>query len=115
MADRKRISLRSSEALRAFFPKYRFVTIAWTYRASAAALAKYNVPINPLFETFVLDRNGRNCTPKPIANQAEYADFLHAERIKVSDEASAALVTSAFTDIYGVRMGSTNLHYGDSE
>jgi hypothetical protein len=115
VADRKRIALRSSEALRTLFPKYRFVAIPWKYAVSPGATGKYSVPISPLFQTLALDRNGRNCTPKPIANQAEYADFLRVEQIKITDEVSAARVMSAFGDIYGIGVSSTNLRHGQSE
>lgn len=114
LADRKNIAVHSSEALQTLFPRYKFVVVTWIYEADAAAFHKYSIP-GPMPYTLVLDENGKNGMPKRTGHLDEYADLLRAERIKVTDEASAALVRSAFTDIYGIGMSSTDLRHGNSE
>jgi hypothetical protein len=114
LADRNGIILRSSDALRALFPNYRFVSVLWVYQADPQARNKYSIP-GPLSFTLVLDENGKNAMPPRTGYLEEYGDLLHAQRIKVTDEGSAALVKAAFTDIYGIGMGSKNLRHGASE
>lgn len=110
----KYIALYSSETLRTLFPRYKFVAVTWIYEADATASHKYSIP-GPITHTLVLDENGKNQMPKRTGYLDEYADLLRAEKIKVTDEASAALVRSAFTDIYGIGMGSADLRHGNSE
>jgi hypothetical protein len=114
LADRKHIAVHSSEALRTLFPRYKFVAVTWIYEVDAAAFHKYSIP-GPITHTLVLDENGKNGTPKRTGYLDEYADLLCANRIKVTDQASAATVRSAFTDIYGIGMSSTDLRHGNSE
>ncbi|HLZ35177.1 MAG TPA: hypothetical protein VKP13_14270 [Nitrospira sp.] len=113
VADRDRIALRSSKALQLLFPKYRFVTVPWVYRGSGSALRKYSIP-GTLVHTLVLDNEGRNCMPESSSDKG-YGELLRAERIKVTDSSSAALVAAAFTDIYGVGLGPENRRHGNSE
>jgi ribosomal protein S13 len=114
VADRNRIAVRSSQAIRALFPRYRFVAVTWIYEADPAAFGKYSIP-GPLSHTLVLDENGRNLMPNRTGYLAEYAGLLRAERVKVTDDTWATLVRSALTDIYGIGMGSANLRHGSSE
>jgi hypothetical protein len=114
IADRDRIALRSSKALQLLFPKYRFVIVPWVYRASGSALNKCSIP-GTLIHTLVLDSEGRSCMPEESGNDEGYGELLRAEVIKVIDASSAALVAAAFTDIYGVGLGSENRRHGDSE
>lgn len=107
------IAVRSSEALRTLFPKYKFVAVTWMYEADAPAFQKNSIP-GPITQILVLDENGKSRMPKHTGYLDEYADLLCAERIKVTDEASAALVRSALTDI-GIGMSSTDLRHGNSE
>jgi hypothetical protein len=110
----KYIAMRSSDALRKLFPRYKFVAVTWVYEADAAAFDNYSIP-GPITHTLVLDENGKNVMPKHTGYLDEYADLLRVEKIKVTDEASAALVRSAFTDIYGIGISSTDLRHGNSE
>jgi hypothetical protein len=114
VADRRRITVRSSEALRTLFPHYRFVAVPWLYEAAPEAVHKYSIPWT-LTYTLVLDENGRNCMPRRTGAREEYADLLRAERVKLTDEVAAALVTAAYTDISGVGMSSTNLRHRSSD
>lgn len=114
LADRKHIAVHSSEALRTLFPGYKFIAVTWIYEADAAAVNKYSIP-GPITHTLVLNENGKEGMPKRTGYLDEYAELLRAERIKVTDEASAALVRSAFTDIYGIGLSSTDLRHGNSE
>src|SRR6185437_786018 len=114
VAVRSHIGEHTSEALRRLFPKYRFVAVTWIYEADAAAFHKYSIP-GPITYTLVLDENGNNAMPKRTGDMREYADLLRGEKIKVTDEVSAALVRSAFIDIYSTGMSSTNLRHGNSE
>lgn len=107
------IAVRSSEALRTLFPKYKFVAVTWMYEADAPAFQKNSIP-GPITQILVLDENGKSRMPKHTGYLDEYADLLCAERIKVTDEASAALVRSALTDI-GIGMSSTDLRHGNSD
>ena len=114
LADRNGITLRSSDALRALFPNYRFVSVLWVYQADPQARNKYSIP-GPLSFTLALDANGKNAMPNRTGYLEEYGDLLRAQRIKVTDEASAVLVRSSLSDIYGFGMGDKNIRHGESQ
>ena len=111
-ADRNRIAVRSSEALRTLFPRYRFVAVTWTYQVDPGALSKYSLP-GSTFHTLVLDDKGRNCMPNRTGDLEEFAELLRDQRIKVTDKTSAALVRSALTEIYGFGMSLDDLRSTD--
>ena len=114
LADRNGIAVVRSEALRRLFPAYRFVSVPWVYQADPQARNKYSIP-GPLSFTLVLDENGKNAMPARTGYLEEYGDLLHAEKIKITDEASAVLVRSALSDIYGFGMGDKNLRHSESQ
>jgi hypothetical protein len=114
LVDRNGILLRSSEALRTLFPNDRFVAVTWIYEADPRTVKKYSIP-GPTVHTLVLDEEGKDCMAHHTGYLEEYGDLLRAHRIKVTDEPSATMVRAAFTDIYGIGMGSKNLKHGDSE
>src|SRR5579864_6930270 len=114
LVDRNGILLRSSEALRTLFPNYRFVAVTSVYQASPDATTKFSIP-GPLTYVLVLDQDGKGGMPNHTGYLEEYGDLLRAQKIKVTDEASAVLVRSALTDIYGFGMGSKNLRQSKSE
>lgn len=112
LADRKRIAVLSSEALRTLFPEYRFVAVTWITQADPSALHKYSIP-GPILHTLVLDVDGRNCMPNPSGYLEEFGDLLHTAHVKVTDAKSAALVRSALIEIYGTGMSSEDLQTTD--
>jgi hypothetical protein len=63
----------------------------------------------------VLDQDGKNGMPDRTGFLEEFADLLYEQKINISDEASAALVRSALSDIYGFGMGDKNVRHSDSE
>ena len=98
IADR-RMAVFSSEALRTLFPRFRFVAVRWITEADPAAFHKYSIP-GPILETLVLDADGKNCMPHHTGYREEFGDLVHAERVKITDATSAAVVRSALTAIY---------------
>jgi len=110
IADRRMVVF-SSEALRTLFPGFRFVAVTWITEFDPAAMHKYGIP-GPIVETLVLDADGRNRMPKHTGYQEEFGDLLHAERVRVTDATSAAMVRSALTSIY-VGWGQDDLRISD--
>lgn len=89
----------SSQALRTLFRRFRFVAVRWITDADAAAFHKYSIP-GPMLETLVLDADGKNCMPHHTGYREEFGDLLHAERVKITDATSAAMVRSALVEVY---------------
>jgi hypothetical protein len=112
IADRHRIAVFSSEALRTLFPQYKFVAVTWIYETDPSALSKYSIP-GPTLHTLVLDAKGKECMSNHTGYQEEFGDLLRAKRVKVTDARSAALVRSALTEIYGTGMSSDDLRTMD--
>jgi hypothetical protein len=96
------------------FPNYRFVAVTSVYQASPDATTKFSIP-GPLTYVLVLDQDGKDGMPNRTGYLEEYGDLLRAQKIKITDEASAVLVRSALTDIYGFGMGPKNLRQSESE
>lgn len=113
LADRKRIAVLSTEALRVLFREYRFVTVTWIYEVDPAALHEYSVP-GPTVQTLVLDGNGRNCMPKRTGYWEEFGDLLRVAHVRVTDGKSAALVRAALIATYGTGMSSDDLRKTDA-
>jgi len=112
IADRRRIAVFSSEALRTLFPHDKFVTVTWIYETDPAALSKYSIP-GPTLHTLVLDAKGKDCMSNHTGYQEEFGDLLRAKRVKVTDARSAALIRSALTEIYGTGMNSDDMRTTD--
>ena len=98
IADRG-MAVFSSEALRTLFPRFRFVAVRWITEANPAAFHKDCIP-GPILATLVLDADGKNRMPHHTGYREEFGDLVHAERVKITDATSAAMVRSAFTAIY---------------
>ena len=114
LIDRNQVSPRTSEALQKLFPDDRFVAVTSVYEATTDAAKKYSIP-GPLTYTLALDQHGTDAMPNRTGYMDEYGALLHSHAIKISDEASAALVGSAMQDIYGFGMGGKDVRHGDSQ
>jgi len=101
LAERGRIAVRSSAALRHLFPRSRFVVVPWILRADPDAQNPYSIP-GGLFDVLAISDEGRlESTFHSSGNHEEFGFFLHGYRVKVRSKTMACKVARAFADIYG--------------
>jgi len=101
LAERGGTAVRSSVALRYFFPHSRFVVVPWTLRADPAAKHLYSIPFG-LYDVLAISDTGQHeSTFHSSGNQEEFGLFLHNHRVKVRNKTEACEVARALADIYG--------------